>query len=217
MNIKGNYYIPAPHGRLEAIYRPGTEHATRVAMVLHPHPLHGGTMHNKVVHRTAKALQECGFETLRFNFRGVGHSTGTFDEGAGESEDAQIALDFLLENHPHAREVIVAGFSFGSVIGLRLGCADPRVDRLIAIGVPARLGSLNFLIDCAKSKLFLHGEEDDIAPLAPLREFLDRLPAVNNNRLVTIPGGNHFFDHHGRELMQQVKEFVLHDPLAASL
>src|ERR1051326_8510985 len=124
MYPKGNLLIPAPHGQLEAIYRPEHAQAERVALVLHPHPQHGGTMHNKVVFRAARALQEAGYATLRFNFRGVGESTGTFDQGRGEADDARVALDYLLAEQPQAREVIVAGFSFGAWIGLRVGCAD---------------------------------------------------------------------------------------------
>lgn len=203
----GNIFIPAPHGQLEAIYRPRTNLAERAALVLHPHPMGGGTMHNKVVFRAAKALQEAGFETLRFNFRGVGLSTGEFDELRGESEDAKIALDFLLEQQPHAQDVIVAGFSFGSIVGLRIGCPDPRVSRLIAIGAAVRLSNLDILKTCAKPKLFIHGVEDDIAPLAPLEELLGQLP-VSNYRLVRIAGAGHFFDDHASELMQSIKDFV---------
>ncbi len=203
----GNLLIPAPHGRLEAIYRP-KQPAERVALVLHPHPQFGGTMHNKVVFRAAKALQESGFETMRINFRGVGQSTGEFDEGEGECEDAQVALDYLLADHPQARQVIIAGFSFGSVIGLRVGCADRRVDRLIAIGVPVRVGNLDLLFECAKPKLFIHGVEDTIAPLKPLEEFLGRLPANLRPRLVRIPGAGHFFDDQTEELINTIKEFV---------
>jgi alpha/beta superfamily hydrolase len=204
----GNLFIPAPHGNLEAIYRPKNNQAERVALVLHPHPLHGGTMHNKVVFRAAKALQESSFETLRFNFRGVGHSTGQHDDGQGEGDDAQRALEYLLAQQPEAREVIVAGFSFGSVVGLRIGCADPRVDKLIAIGAPARMSKLDFLRDCTKPKLFIHGVKDDIAPLAPLEEFLTSLPASSNHQLVRIPGAGHFFDDQAEELMQTIKNFV---------
>ena len=211
----GNLFIPAPHGRLEAIYRPKSQTASRVALVLHPHPLHGGTMHNKVVFRAAKALSDVGFETLRFNFRGVGQSTGVHDDGRGEGDDgrgegddARAALDYLLADQPAAREAVVAGFSFGSIVGLRVGCADPRVDRLIAIGVPARLDRLDFLSECAKPKLFVHGAEDDVAPLAPLMEFLSTLPATSNYRLVKIDGAGHFFDDQADELMRAIKEFV---------
>ncbi|HZF40391.1 MAG TPA: alpha/beta fold hydrolase [Blastocatellia bacterium] len=210
----GNLFIPATHGRLESIYRPKSNHAERVTLVLHPHPLHGGTMHNKVVFRAAKALNECGFETLRFNFRGVGLSTGEFDEGRGECADAQVALDYLLDSQPNAREVIVAGFSFGSIVGLRVGCSDERVDRLIAIGAPARLllplqmDNPDFLAGCAKPKLFIHGTEDDLAPLAPLEEFLAMLPADSDFKIERIAGAGHFFDNHAGELMRAIKNFV---------
>jgi alpha/beta superfamily hydrolase len=204
----GNLFIPATHGRLEAIYRPKSNQAERAALVLHPHPLHGGTMHNKVVFRAAKALNECGFETLRFNFRGVGLSTGEFDEGRGECADAQVALDYLLNSQPNAREVIVAGFSFGSIVGLRVGCSDERVDRLIAIGAPARMGNLDFIANCAKPIIFIHGTEDDVAPLAPLEEFLSTLPAGGDFELVRIAGAGHFFDNHAVELMRAIKDFV---------
>ncbi len=210
--IKGNYSIPAPHGHLEAIYHPGrlrTGVRRGVALVLHPHPLHGGTMHNKVVYRTAKALEESGFETLRFNFRGVGQSTGSYDHGVGEVEDARVALELLRRDHPEAREILVAGFSFGSIVGLRLGCADARVDRLIAIGVPVRLGNLDFIAECRKSILFLHGEMDEIAPLPPLQDLLHRLPSSVPARLVTIPGAGHFFDHQATLLMEAVASFAV--------
>jgi len=204
----GNLFIPISHGKLEAIYRPKSNQAERVALVLHPHPLHGGTMHNKVVFRAAKALQESGFETLRFNFRGVGNSTGQHDDGRGETDDARTALDYLLADQPMARQVIVAGFSFGSIVGLRLGCGDQRVDRLIAIGVPARLGNLEFLSECQKPKLFVHGAEDVIAPLAPLEDLLGKLPVSSNYLLEKIEGAGHFFDDQAEELMQKIRNFA---------
>lgn len=209
--LRGNCFIPVAHGQLEAIYRPGTDEATRVALLLHPHPLHGGTMHNKVVYRAAAALEEAGFETLRFNFRGVGQSTGAYDGGDGETVDARDALDFLLMNQPHFREVLVAGFSFGSLVGLRLGCSDSRVDRLIAIGVPVRLGTPEFLHTCQKPVLFLHGELDDIAPLAPLAELLDQFGDERPFQLATIPGAGHFFDRHAAELKAAVTAFARSD------
>ncbi len=204
----GNLLIPAPHGQLEAIYRPKNERAERVALVLHPHPLHGGTMHNKVVFRAAKALNESGFEALRFNFRGVGLSSGEFDEGRGECDDARVALDYLLDHQPVAREVIIAGFSFGSVVGLEVGCSDNRVHRLIAIGTPARMGNLDFLTGCTKPKLFIHGAEDELAPLAPLDGFLSKLPTNGSFQLELVAGAGHFFDDQADELMQAIKQFV---------
>jgi hypothetical protein len=206
---KGNFFIPAPHGQLEVIYRPENHRAERVALVLHPHPQHGGTMHNTVVFRAARALQTAGYETLRFNFRGVGHSTGTFDNGAGEAEDARLALDYLLSKQTQAREVIVAGFSFGSAIGLRVGCADVRVTKLIAIGAPVRMYERAFLLACNKPKLFIHGTADDIAPLAPIEELVNSLPPENHCRLVKIEGAGHFFDDQLEELMDAVTEFAV--------
>lgn len=200
--------IPAPHGELEALYRPQHLQATRVALVLHPHPQFGGTMHNKVVARAAKALQEAGIEPLRFNFRGVGYSSGVYDEGRGETEDALVALDYLLAQQSQAQEVIIAGFSFGSAVGMRLGCADARVQRIIAIGAPARLHSLELLTSCAKPKLFIHGELDEIAPLAPLQELLAQVPASSPHQLVTIAGAGHFFDDQLPELMQVIQQHV---------
>jgi uncharacterized protein len=205
---KGNLLIPAPHGELEALYRPNNLQAERVALVLHPHPQFGGTMHNKVVARAAKALQEAGVEPLRFNFRGVGHSTGAYDEGHGETDDARAALDYLLAQQSHAREVFITGFSFGSAVGMRLGCADQRVQQLIAIGAPARLHNVDLLTQCTKPKLFIHGELDEIAPLAPLVELLERIPASSPHKLVTIAGAGHFFDDQLPELMQVIKTHV---------
>lgn len=205
---KGNFFIPAPHGHLEVIYRPENHLTTRAAIVLHPHPLHGGTMHNKVVFRAARALHKAGYETLRFNFRGVGYSTGTFDDGAGEAEDARIALDYLLSKHPEARDVMVAGFSFGSAIGLRVGCADPRVTKLLAIGAPARMHDRAVLLACHKPKLFIHGTNDKIAPLAPIETLINSLPPETNCRLVKIEGAGHFFDDQLEAMMEVVAEFA---------
>lgn len=205
---KGNFFIPAPHGHLEVIYRPENHLAERVALVLHPHPLHGGTMHNKVVFRAARALQKAGYETLRFNFRGVGHSTGTFDNGAGEAEDARLALNYLLNKQPTAHETLIAGFSFGSAIGLRVGCADPRVKKLIAIGAPVRMHDRAVLLACHKPKLFIHGANDEIAPLAPIEELVNSLPPETDCRLVKIAGAGHFFDDQLEEMMAAVTEFA---------
>ena len=208
MYPKGNLFIPAPHGQLEAIYRPENHLAERVALVLHPHPMGGGTMHNKVVFRAARALFNAGFEVLRFNFRGVGNSTGVFDEGAGEVIDARIALDYLLSKQPRAKEVIIAGFSFGSAIGLRLGCADKRVNRLIAIGAPAKMHERATLLNCTKPKLFIHGMLDEIAPLAPIEALIESLPAENNSYLIKIEGAGHFFDDTLDALMEIITDFA---------
>src|SRR5258705_12775548 len=127
----GNLFIPAPHGKLEAILKePQTMPPRGVALVLHPHPLGGGTMHNKVVFRAASALHEAGLVTLRINFRGVGQSTGTHDDGRGEREDARAALDYLSEQYP-GLAITICGFSFGARVGMEAGISDARVARLI--------------------------------------------------------------------------------------
>ncbi len=205
--VAGQTLIPASHGQLEAIHRLAAEGPRGVALVLHPHPLFGGTMHNPVVFHCARALAEAGFETLRINFRGVGQSSGTYDQGRGELEDALTALDFLLEAQPAAREVVVAGFSFGAGIGLRLGCADPRATRLIAIGTPAATMDVSFLATCGKPKLLVHGERDDLAPLAALRAVLETRIAPPCT-LRVIPGADHFLAGEADELRSAVREFV---------
>ena len=202
MSFAGRQLIPAPHGQLEAIYRPSSEQAERVALVLHPHPLYGGTMHNKVVYQTARALEEVGFATLRINFRGVGASTGGHDHSRGEVEDARAALDYLLAHQTRAREVLVAGFSFGAAVGLRFGCGDARVHRIIAIGTPASWFDAAFFAGCVTPIAFIHGERDQLAPLRKLE------PLVGRERIRVIAGADHFFEDHLDDLRAAVREAV---------
>src|SRR5256714_12936381 len=136
MYPSGNLFITAPHGRLEAILKEPREQPVRgAALVLHPHPLGGGTMHNKVVFRAASALNDAGLVTLRVNFRGVGQSTGEHDEGRGEVEDGRAGLRYLAESFP-AQPITICGFSFGARVGLEVGISDERVRNLISIGTP---------------------------------------------------------------------------------
>ena len=154
----GNLFIPVAHGQLEAILKEPRQGSPRgVALVLHPHPLGGGTMHNKVVFRAAAALNEAGLITLRVNFRGVGQSTGTHDEGYGERDDVRAGLDYLVENYAD-QEITLCGFSFGARVGLEVGIADDRVGRLISIGTPVDKYDFSFLESCRKPILFVHGE-----------------------------------------------------------
>ena len=203
----GKTLVPVSHGSLEAIYKPTHTDADRVALVLHPHPVYGGTMHNPVVFHCARALEAAGFETLRINFRGVGESTGQWDEGRGEFDDASEALTFLLDSQPQARDVLVAGYSFGSAIGLRLGAEDSRVNRLIAVATPVGLLDLGFLATCAKPKLFVHGSEDELAPLGPLRQLIEDSVAPPSD-LRVIDGASHFFDSGRDELGEHVREWA---------
>lgn len=202
----GNLFIPAPHGRLEAIVKePRGGDPAGVALVLHPHPLGGGTMHNKVVFRAAAALNDAGLITLRVNFRGVGQSTGTHDEGYGEQDDVRAGLDYLAENYP-GHEITLCGFSFGARVGMEVGIADDRVRRLISIGTPVDKYDFSFLELCRKPILFVHGEHDEYGDVNRLRELVDRLAAPAELRV--IKGAGHFFDNQLEELKASITAWI---------
>ena len=209
----GNLFIPAPHGRLEAILKePHGGGARGVALVLHPHPLHGGTMHNKVVFRTARGLGDAGLTTLRINFRGVGHSTGAHDHArGGEQEDARLALDYLAEKYPNL-PVFLAGFSFGARVGLEVGTYDERVRYLVGVGTPVSIEErdydFSFLEDCRKPLLFVHGERDEFGDVGRLRALAARVPAEARARVSVIPGAGHFFDDQLEDLRRAVAEWA---------
>jgi alpha/beta superfamily hydrolase len=202
----GNLFIPASHGRLEAILKePRVKPIRGVALVLHPHPLGGGTMHNKVVFRAAAALNDSGLTTLRINFRGVGQSTGNHDEGDGEREDVRAGLDYLAENYPHD-EITLCGFSFGARVGLEVGIKDGRVVRLISIGTPVNKYDFSFLADCRKPILFVHGEHDEYGDVDRVRELMAKIKAPVE--LKVIKGAGHFFDNQLDELKRVITEWV---------
>ncbi|MGA7513240.1 MAG: alpha/beta fold hydrolase, partial [Candidatus Sulfotelmatobacter sp.] len=217
-------FLEGPAGRLEALLNAGSENATHAAIVCHPHPLFGGTLHNKVVFHTMKALNSFGFPVLRFNFRGAGLSHGEHDHGNGEVEDVRTALDWLdAEFH---LPLLFAGFSFGAAVGLRAACPDARVKALIGVGVPAipvaadaeapRVYAFDFLHDCAKPKLFVSGARDQFGPRAKLEALVASVPEPK--KLVLIEGGDHFFEGRLRELRETIegwaKEAVSHEPSA---
>jgi alpha/beta superfamily hydrolase len=209
--------IPAPHGHLEGLLRqpdaaPETSAPAMAALVCHPHPQFGGTMHNKVVFRVAQALGDVGIPTLRFNFRGVGRSTGRYDAGHGEADDVRTALGFLARRYPGAA-LCLAGFSFGAWVSLPVGCADPRVRQLVGVGVPVALVRAEALADCRKPKLVVQGERDEYGPLAELRPWYDAVPAPK--RLVVVPGADHFFTERQAELRAAVADYF-HETGAAS-
>ncbi|MDT7605240.1 MAG: uncharacterized protein QOF61_3237 [Acidobacteriota bacterium] len=210
----GNLFIPAEHGRLEAILKEPREGrlARGAALVLHPHPLYGGTMHNKVVFRTARALNDAGCATLRFNFRGTGHSTGAHDHArGGEQRDAETALDYLADKYPHL-PLLVAGFSFGARVGLEVGTRDTRVGALIGIGTPVSIAErdydFSFLGECRKPVLFVHGERDEFGDVETLRALVAQMPQAAHARLIVVPGAGHFFDEQLDELTRVVREWT---------
>jgi len=190
-----NFFLDGPGGRLESILWTPTRAGSPVlaAVVCHPHPLFGGTMHNKVVYNAAKTLDALGIPVLRFNFRGTGLSAGTHDKGAGEQGDVQTALDFLGNQFPDV-PLLTAGFSFGSYVGLRAGCRDPRVAELIGLGIPVNATDFSFLHDCPKPKLFVQGGEDQFAARNKVEQVVAGLPG--EKELVIVPNADHFFAGH---------------------
>ena len=203
----GNLFIPAQHGRLECILKEPRETTRRgVAIVLHPHPLGGGTMHNKVVFRAASALGDAGLVTLRINFRGVGQSTGAHDEGRGETEDVRAGLDYLSERYP-GEPITLCGFSFGARVGLEVGVTDERVRYLISLGTPVDKYDFAFLEECRKPILFVHGDRDEFGQLEHLRALVSRLPAEALAQLQVIHDADHFFEGHLDELKRTITEW----------
>jgi alpha/beta superfamily hydrolase len=190
-----NFFLEGPAGRLEAIlWTPARSDSPLLAAVIcHPHPLFGGTMHNKVVYNAAKTMDALGIPVLRFNFRGAGVSAGEHDKGRGELGDVQAALDHLAAQFPGI-PLLLAGFSFGSVVGLRAGCRDPRVSELIGIGIPVNSSDFSFLADCPKPKLFVHGSNDKFGARKKVEETVAAL--TGENRLVVVEDADHFFAGH---------------------
>lgn len=186
-----NFFLHGPAGRLEAVlWTPVSASPVLAAVVCHPHPLFGGTLHNKVVYNTAKALDSLGIPTLRFNFRGAGQSEGEHHRGIGERDDVRAALDFLAKEFPRV-PLLVAGFSFGCWVGLRVGCSDSRVTDLIGLGAPVNDSDFSYLLECAKPKLFVQGANDQFGDAGKLHELVKSLPG--ENRLEIVPGAEHFF------------------------
>src|SRR5436305_720042 len=172
-------FLDGPAGQLEAILNAGVENATHAALVCHPHPMFGGTLHNKVVFHAMKALDSFGLPVLRCNFRGVGLSHGEHDNGIGEQEDVRTALDWL--DREFRLPLIFTGFSFGAAVGLQVACTDDRVRAAVGLGVPVqsvddRTYDLTCLTSCAKPKLFVSGSRDQFGPRARLDALVSSLP-----------------------------------------
>jgi uncharacterized protein len=185
--------LRGPAGRLEAVLNTGRDDALYAAPVCHPHPLGGGTMHNKVVYHAMKALSSFGLPVVRFNFRSVGLSEGEFSNGQGELEDTRAVLEWMEQSLQ--LPILLAGFSFGSFVGMRAGCSDERVKGLIGLGVPFRAEgrsyTYEFLTDCTQPKLFVSGTEDQFGPRDAVEPML--MKAADPKRIVWIEGAEHFF------------------------
>jgi uncharacterized protein len=204
----GNLFIPVEHGQLEAILKEARQDPPKgVALVLHPHPLGGGTMHNKVVFRAAAALNDAGLTVLRINFRGVGQSTGKHDEGRGEQDDVRAGLDYLARHYPGLR-ITVCGFSFGARVGLDVGINDPRVAYLIGVGTPLEKYDFSFLASCRKPLLLVHGEKDEYGDVEHLRKLVQDLEKNTPVQLVVVPEAGHFFEQRLDDLKRAITEWM---------
>ena len=185
--------LRGPAGRIEALLNLPEHHAGYAALVCHPHPLFGGTMHNKVVYHAMKTFQGCGLPVLRFNFRGAGLSEGAHDNGHGEVDDVRAALDWL--EREYRRPILFAGFSFGSSVGLRACCGDPRVSGIAALGLPVTAGGREYhyrlLAGCQQPKLFISGTADQYGPQAAVEAIV--ASAAPPAELVWVAGADHFF------------------------
>ncbi len=183
--------LDGPVGKLEALLEePEEQEPHEAVLICHPHPLHGGTMHNKVVYRMARALRRSGAVVLRFNYRGVGRSEGSYDRGEGEAEDARAVLQFLRDRYPDL-PFSLAGFSFGSRIVLKLGCEISGVKRVIAVGFAASYPEYTMLGKCGVPRIFVQSTEDQFGPVAAMEAYFDTLSG--SKRLVFVEARDHFF------------------------
>jgi len=187
------------------LWTPAAVTPSIAAVVCHPHPLFGGTMHNKVVFQAAKALDSLGIAVLRFNFRGAGLSEGAHDKGNSEVDDVRAALEFMAREFA-GTPLLVAGFSFGCWVGLRAGCEDARVEKLIGIGAPVNSSDFSYLSKCAKPKLFVHGANDEFGDVERVRRMVASLPG--ENELTVVDGVDHFFTGKIEELGKAVRDWL---------
>ena len=192
----GRLSIPVAHGQLEAILKTPAS-PVAAAVVCHPHPLGGGTMNNNVVYRAAKALNEAGLAVLRFNFRGVGASTGRYDGDTGEEEDALAALELLAQRYP-GLPLWMAGFSFGARVGLTVGARDARIEKLLGIGLALRMFDYRFLDACEKPKAIIQGANDEYGGRAAIEEAFAHMTAPK--KLWVVDDASHLFPHHLAQL-----------------
>jgi alpha/beta superfamily hydrolase len=201
-----NFFLQGSAGKIEAVlWTPTAAPPIMAAVVCHPHPLFGGTMHNKVVFQAAKALDAFGIAVLRFNFRGAGLSDGLHDKGRGELDDVRTAVEFLGDEFSGAR-LLLAGFSFGCWVGLRVGCEDQRVERLIGVGAPVNNSDFSYLTKCGKPKLFVHGSNDEHGDVKKVRQMVASLPG--ENELVVVDGVDHFFTGRIEALGKAIGEWL---------
>jgi hypothetical protein len=202
--------FPGPEGRLEGRYQHGRGDNPPIALMMHPHPQHGGTMNNKIVYTLYQTFARQGFSVLRFNFRGVGRSQGEFDRGEGELSDAASALDWLQSHNEGAASCWIAGFSFGAWIGMQLLMRRPEIAGFVSVAPPANSFDFTFLAPCPSSGLIVHGDRDESVPEASVQKLVNKL---SQQRDITIDyrvikGANHFFTNGMDQLEHHVDDYI---------
>jgi alpha/beta superfamily hydrolase len=197
-------------GRIEGRWHPAKTRNAPIAIILHPHPQFGGTMNNPVIYHLYYTFANRGFSVLRFNFRGVGRSQGSFDHGQGELSDAAAALDWAQATNPDARACWIAGFSFGAWIGMQLLMRRPEVEGFISVAAPASLYDFSFLAPCPSSGLFVHGDKDAVVPTTAVAQLVEKLKTQKGIVIEQqiVRGANHFFDGKVEQLMEVVGEYL---------
>ncbi|MEZ5922629.1 MAG: alpha/beta hydrolase [Parvularculaceae bacterium] len=200
-----------PEGRLEGRYQRGKGENPPVALVLHPHPLFGGSMNNRAVYELYNMFLKRGFSVMRFNFRGVGRSVGEYDHGQGELADAATALDYLQQLNPNAPFAWVGGVSFGSWIGMQLLMRRPEIVGFISVSASANLFDFTFLAPCPSSGVVLHGEHDKICPPEETRIMVERTRTQKGRKVEfqVVPGADHFFESHMDELLAAADGYLM--------
>lgn len=198
-------------GRLEGIYR-DVDDPLAVAVIGHPHPLGGGTMHNKVVFRAAKGLESVRIATLRFNFRGTGASEGEHDFGEGERRDFEAAIKWMREKHP-GKKLIAGGFSFGGWVASRVACDDPNVVAVFVIGAPVNKYDMDYLHLCGQPLFFIHGSKDEYGQVDKVETLASK---AREAEIVVVTGADHFFTGQVEVVEQTIREWAEATVLASS-
>ena len=202
--------LSGPDGKLIGMYKKGQSLNPPIALLLHPHPLYGGTMNNPIVMELYNIFDSFGFSTFRFNFRGVGKSEGKFDNGLGELADAAAALDWLQRQNPNTNQCWVSGFSFGAVICMQLLMRRPEITRFVSVSPQPNLYDFNFLAPCPASGLIVHGKKDEIAPLDDVQKLAQKLQAQKNITVEyeEVSGANHFYDNEIPKLKKIIENYI---------
>jgi alpha/beta superfamily hydrolase len=203
-------FFNGPEGRIEARFHRAEDPTAPIAIILHPHPLYGGTMNNKVVYSLYHRFLENGFSVLRFNFRGVGKSLGKYDNGVGELADAAAALDWVQLQAPDARSCWICGFSFGAWIALQLMMRRPEIQGFVAVSPPANMYDFSFLAPCPASGIFVQGAADTVVQPIAVQKLVDKLRTQKHITIhhEEIPRANHFFENEIEELMGSVDNYL---------